>query len=352
MGRSSELGPGQRWTLRIVFFLFAALSVNGAYLVTVTILEWLTGRLYQDYAYQLMFLAHLGLGLLLIAPVIGFGISHGLPMRLRPNRRAVRAGFALYASALVLLASGVVLTRFDFFQVNQPQIRSVAYWLHVLTPFLVAVLFVAHRLLGPAIRWKAGARWVAVSACLAGTAVAVQLGAGEPGSEVAVGSDDRLHPSLAATADGESIPPRALMMSDYCETCHADAHEGWRYSAHRFSSFNNPAYRFSVRETRQVLLLRDSDVGASRFCAGCHDPIPLFSGAFDDPDFNEDGPVAQAGITCSACHSITRIDSVRGNRQELEHEDRNEYASRQRFPGHFFSVATWVRQVIRFRGSV
>src|SRR6185436_18079308 len=83
---------------------------------------------------------------------------------------------------------------------------------------------------------------------------------------------------------------------------------------HRFSSFNNPAYLFSIRETRRVLLARDGNVRASRFCAGCHDPVPLFSGAFDDAAFDDVAdPKAQAGITCVACHAITAINSPRGN---------------------------------------
>ena len=31
-------------------------------------------------------------------------------------------------------------------------------------------------------------------------------------------------------------------------------------------------------------------VKASRWCAGCHDPVPFFSGAFDDPKFDDVKP--------------------------------------------------------------
>jgi tetratricopeptide (TPR) repeat protein len=103
------------------------------------------------------------------------------------------------------------------------------------------------------------------------------------------------------------------MMDEYCKVCHADAHRQWAVSAHRFSSFNNPAYRFSVRETRKVTSERGDPRGA-RFCAACHDPVPLFSGAFDDPAFDDEThPTASAGLTCTACHAITRLDSPRGN---------------------------------------
>ena len=59
---------------------------------------------------------------------------------------------------------------------------------------------------------------------------------------------------------------------------------------------------------------RDGSVKASRWCAGCHDVVPFFSGAFDDPNFDlEKHPTSQAGITCTACHAITHINSTRGN---------------------------------------
>ena len=41
------------------------------------------------------------------------------------------------------------------------------------------------------------------------------------------------------------------MMDDYCLKCHEDAYKGWFHSSHHFSSFNNPFYLFSVKETRQ-----------------------------------------------------------------------------------------------------
>ena len=35
-----------------------------------------------------------------------------------------------------------LLTRFDFFEIKDPQIRGLAYWIHLLTPLLVVWLFV------------------------------------------------------------------------------------------------------------------------------------------------------------------------------------------------------------------
>ncbi len=94
------------------------------------------------------------------------------------------------------------------------------------------------------------------------------------------------HPSEARTATGNFIPADTLMMDDYCKRCHADVHAQWSVSSHRNSSFNNPMYLASIRETREMGMKRDGNVQASRWCAGCHDPVPFFSGAFDDPNYD------------------------------------------------------------------
>ena len=61
-----------------------------------SLLEWLRGETYQNWFYLAMFLVHLVLGLLLVLPVIFFGLFHMKNARNRPNRRAVYVGFALF----------------------------------------------------------------------------------------------------------------------------------------------------------------------------------------------------------------------------------------------------------------
>jgi tetratricopeptide (TPR) repeat protein len=42
--------------------------------------------------------------------------------------------------------------------------------------------------------------------------------------------------------------------------------------------------------------------------------VPFFSGAFDNPHYDDvHDPTSQAGITCTACHAITHVNSTRGN---------------------------------------
>jgi len=309
------IGPRLKKLLHVVLALFGLLGINAVYLVTITVLEAATGKTYQNYFYQLMFLGHLLLGALILLPVIVFGALHIRNAHNRPNRRAVRAGYALFATALVLLVSGVLLTRLEQFEIRDPTVRSVSYWAHVITPVGAVWLFILHRLAGKRIKWRIGAAWLGVAAGFA--LVMALFHSQDPKAWNTVGpasGEQYFFPSLARTATGDFIPAETMMMDDYCVQCHADIHDSWSHSVHRFSSFNNPAYLFSVRETREVAFERDGDVQASRFCAGCHDPVPFFSGAFDDPDFDDvNHPTAQAGITCTSCHAITNVNSPKGN---------------------------------------
>ena len=310
------VGPRLGRVLVTLFIGFALLAINALYHGGVTYYEWLSGVTHQNYFYQTMFLTHLGLGALIVVPSVVYGIIHIGNARHRPKRRAVRAGYVLFTTVLVLLASGIVLTRgIGFFELRDAGNRQIAYWVHVLAPVVVIWLFVLHRLAGPKIKWRGGA--VITGIAVAFSMVAIGLQTQDPRNwhqQGPVSGTKYFLPSLANTTTGNFIPARALMMDGYCQTCHADTHAGWSVSAHRFSSFNNPAYLFSVRNTREHLLARDGNVRGSRFCAGCHDPVPFFSGAFDDPGFDDVAhPTAHAGITCTVCHAITNINSPRGN---------------------------------------
>jgi tetratricopeptide (TPR) repeat protein len=309
------VGPRLRILLGVIFALVAILGANSAYLLSITVLEEITGHLYQNYFYQMMFLAHLVLGLLLLLPVIIFGIAHMKNSWNRPNKRAARVGYALFTVSLVLLFSGVALMRVEGFEIKNPNVRSASYWAHVITPLLTVWLYILHRLAGPRIKWKIGLSWAGAVAAV--VIAMVFLHAQDPRKWNVAGPKEGtkyFEPSLARTATGNFIPARTMMMDDYCMKCHKDAYQGWFHSAHHFSSFNNEPYLFSVRETRKVALERDGNVKAARWCAGCHDVVPFFSGAFDDPNFDDvNHPTSQAGITCTSCHSITHVNSPRGN---------------------------------------
>ncbi len=310
------VGPRLRKLLYVVFALVALLAANAVYLLAIKGLKWVTGQNYGDYFYLWMILLHLVLGLLLIVPLLVFGTMHLLAAKNRRNRRAVRIGYALFAAAIVVLVSGVLLTRVaGYFDLKQPVVRLIVYWLHVVAPLVAAWLYWLHRLVGPRIKWRVGGAFaMVVSVFIVGMLL---LQAQDPRAWGKVGSEDGkkyFHPSPSGTHDGKFVSARALMNDQYCLKCHQDVYDGWLHSAHRFSSFNNPAYLTSIAELRAELMQRDGNVKASRWCAGCHDPVPFFSGKFDDPDYDIlNDPTAHAGITCTACHAITHINSNQGN---------------------------------------
>ncbi|MEW6071690.1 MAG: multiheme c-type cytochrome [Planctomycetota bacterium] len=314
------VGPRLRKVLWVLLGTFALLGVNSVYLLSIRVLERATGQVYQNYFYTIMFGFHLLLGGIVLVPTLAFAVLHARNTWRRPNRNAVRIGYALLAATLILMGSGVILTRFDllgyeFNLRNNDAVESMAWWSHVLAPLVVVWLFVLHRLAGPRLRWRVGVAWAVVAGVF--SLAMVGLHSQDPRRWNVTGpaaGEAYFFPSLARTATGNFIPARAMMMDDYCQRCHPDVHERWSNSVHRFSSFNNPAYLAAVRETRKVALERDGDVQASRFCAGCHDLVPFFSGAFDDPEFDDQGhPTADKGITCTGCHAITNINSPRGN---------------------------------------
>ena len=310
------VGPRLRWILNTVWALLALLGANSVYLLTVTLMTWLErdqGISYQNYFYQLQFLGHLIVGLLFIVPFLAFNVVHIRNTWNRPNRKAVYVGYALFLISLVVLVSGIVLVRFDgleFIQIKSEKGRSIAYWAHVVAPLLCVWLYILHRLAGPRIRWNVGLTWGgAVVAAVAGMIALHRHDPRISSAKAPVSGEKYFMPSSARTSSGSFIQAKALMNDQYCLECHPVAYNSHIHSAHKFSSFNNPFYLATIKGTRDLALARDGSVQMSRWCAGCHDPVPFFSGAFDDPDFDMlKHPTSQAGITCVACHSITRLE--------------------------------------------
>ena len=310
------VGPKLRILLWVLLGGFAVLGANGAYLASVTATTWATGVTQQTYFYMLMVGLHLLVGFAVVVPVVVFGFAHWATSRHRPNKAAIRYGLVLLAGSLVILISGLILVRgFGIYEVRDPRVRSSSYWLHVAVPLLVVGLYVKHRLAGPRIRWEWARRGGLVLAV--GIAAMAVLHSQEPrrfGTKGPREGAKYFFPSEAVTSTGNFIPAKTLMMDDYCMRCHQDAYKGWYHSSHHFSSFNNQAYLASVRETRKVSLARDGSTRGARWCAGCHDPVPFFSGEFDDPNYDDvKNPTSQAGITCTVCHSISNVNSTRGN---------------------------------------
>ncbi|HSL23742.1 MAG TPA: tetratricopeptide repeat protein [Vicinamibacterales bacterium] len=115
-------------------------------------------------------------------------------------------------------------------------------------------------------------------------------------------------PSSAKTNVGGIIPSNFFMDSATCGECHKDIFEQWNSSAHHFASLNNQFYRKSIEYMQDVIGSQPS-----KWCAGCHDHAVFFNGRFERPIKEQiDTPEAHAGLACTSCHAITRVNSSMG----------------------------------------
>lgn len=318
-GRRYEpaIGPRLKAVLQVLFISFALLGASGAYQSSITFLNWLRSPVTYTNPFTLwVILFHIALGVAVVVPFLAFGSYHYLTARRRTNRMAIKLGVALFLVGIVVCLTGLALIQFDGMpKLPSGLIRGGVYVLHVVTPILCVGLYVWHRRRGPKIRWSYGYVWTGLVVAFIGIMTGMHFA--KPRAWFAVGSregEKYFLPSRSKTSDGKFIDENVLMADAYCLKCHEDAYNGWFHSAHHFSSFNNPAYLFAVKETREVALKHDGDVRRSRWCAGCHDPVPFFSGKFDDPNYDiVNDPTAHAGITCTTCHAITNVNSTVGN---------------------------------------
>ena len=125
------------------------------------------------------------------------------------------------------------------------------------------------------------------------------------------GPTGHFFPASVETETGDLIPTDFFLTSETCASkgCHPDIYKQWNESAHRFSSFNNQWYRKSIVYMQEV-----NGIQPSKWCGGCHDPAILLNGVMDKPiRENLHTPAAQAGLACTACHSIERVKDTMGN---------------------------------------
>ena len=125
------------------------------------------------------------------------------------------------------------------------------------------------------------------------------------------GTTGHFFPASVETETGALIPTDFFLTSETCATsgCHPDIYRQWNESAHHFSSFNNQWYRKSIIYMQEV-----NGIQPSKWCGGCHDPAILLNGVMDKPiRENLHTPAAQAGLACTACHSIEKVKDTMGN---------------------------------------
>jgi Flp pilus assembly protein TadD len=370
----SILTRGQHLLLRILVWGGMALLADALFLTLFRVVETTRFKLPPDTLpgfYQFMVLAHTALGVTLAPVAIVFACWHLKRAWARRHNVAIGSGAFLLTSMLGLTWTGF----FIVYAANSRDNRG-EYWMHMGLAGLMPVIYVVHRVTSVwAPSWKRVIQAVfgiVATALLCvgihvltipgkehraigidhgtviatvpkdGTLGALDLG-GDPFLPAFTGFQEvpktsRFFPSAATTATGNwmasAVVTRGELPSDEqlhsevkkygfvkdtligavtCKRCHPDIVEQWSRSAHRFSSMNNPFYRKPFTDMRALEAPEGIDFKTrSQWCSGCHEPALMLAGEVGK-DFDQDGPNAQAGLTCLSCHAIDELHNRTGN---------------------------------------
>ncbi|MCK6480771.1 MAG: cytochrome c family protein [Planctomycetes bacterium] len=270
---------------------------------------------------QVQLLAHTAVGILALLPWARYQWIHLARTWRKPLSHHLVLGWASGVLLLAAMASGAVVT----VQAGWgTRVAPAWHALHLGTGLASFALAAVHSLVA-AVKPRGGfaspealRSWTrAAGAAALGVALAAGGALAVPAPDPAIPfpegyrrpyGDSPFGPSLARTSTGGAIDPAALSGSESCGTsgCHAEIVEEWTPSAHRWAS------RSKFFQAIQHGMAANNGPESTRYCAGCHDPIALFSGAKNlyDEDLSSAG--ADEGVSCAGCHSIAATD-VRGN---------------------------------------
>jgi len=314
-----ELEWGRRFaTLTLAWLTFETVSGLAIYLLPFSVSS------------QWTVVAHTGLGLVFLIPVLVYQWQHLGVYWSRPRGPVKWMGYLATAATLVAVVSGIVLTAQAVWGTR------ISYgWdrVHLLSTFAllsfalphVVVIYLRDRVAalkpGFAIVSTVQRRTLVRTAAgclimLAPVGILRGLYPGEklkdefpPDYSFKYGHDRPFAPSLARTTTGGAFDARSLAGSDSCGTagCHEQIAKEWSVSAHRWSAMDAAFQRVQGEMAKQ------NGPESTRYCGGCHDPISLFSGTknvFTADLTNLAG--YQEGVSCLSCHSIRKTD-VKGN---------------------------------------
>lgn len=313
-----------KWTRPLLytvsgFLLFEILTGLSIYLLPFSI------------ANQLMVLLHTLVGLLFLFPYLWYQYQHWLEYKDRPVNELVILGYVSMTATSVALLSGVILT---YEAVFTSSISTLWKNVHLASTFVLIAGAIPH--VGLILfrdstaqndsqtiqQRKAGQKKFSFNSIyvlfLQFALVGLFMFAYSSYSDtIALPEDYSYHdgaespfaPSLARTESGELIKAELLGGSESCGSsgCHSEIKEEWEASAHRYAA-KDPFFR-KIQEN----MGKQKGAIASRYCAGCHDPIGLFSGSanlYSEELTNDIG--LDEGVSCLSCHSMTEAD-VQGN---------------------------------------
>src|ERR1700678_43221 len=120
------------------------------------------------------------------------------------------------------------------------------------------------------------------------------------------GTDKLSAPGNAAIEGGDFVQPGAFPNATYCAHCHQEAYHQWRQALHS-NAFRTPFYRASVN-----ILINIKGIEFARHCDSCHNPIAVLAGGLTE-NSKVDRKMDQNGLSCATCHSIQKLQSIKGN---------------------------------------
>jgi hypothetical protein len=295
-GRTHLMSRVHSWLLPASLLL----AVNSAYLAVAGD-PW--------FFYFANILLHLGLGLALLVPFTLWLWNQ------RSHPATLLFGVLLLGGGLI----GVALIKLGTATPMRPWL-----WAHIaLTTSGALGLLLAQARHRDQRAWRLAAKAAAAAALIVVGATLLERIAPDPrdtidnppaplamADEAMGGESGPFFPSSVHVRGGGTVPSSVYLKPESCARsgCHPDVFDQWESSAHHFSSFNNQWYRKSIEYLQEF-----NGVTASKWCGGCHDPAILQSGMMDRPIAEiVDTPQAQAGLTCTACHMISAVNSSMG----------------------------------------
>jgi hypothetical protein len=277
---------------------------------------------------QMTVLVHTAAGIVFVLPYLWYQLRHWRNYRSIRVSHVVLTGYFSMLTSVVLVVSGLVLTAQALFGTRiSPRwdlVHVVATFglIASVVPHVMTLLLRTRRTPGAAgngaLRASTGGfalvTWC-VTAALA-VMIAAAAGAYRPPPLVnalphdysyVYGSKRPFAPSLATTASGGAYDARSLSGSAACGRCHKQIYDEWQVSAHRYAAMD-PSF-----QKVQNVMAEQNGSESTRYCAGCHDPISLFSGTkniFVKDLTGQDG--YREGVSCLSCHAIRKTDE-KGN---------------------------------------
>lgn len=287
---------------------------------------------------QYMILLHSLLGVLAAAVFAIYQWKHYFATRPESVDWGKLLGYFTFWVFVVSAVTGSVLIWQAWFE------TKITYWVdtvHTWDSFVLVPLLVWH-LAGiwirarrsappealPALRrvqWGMAWRGAAVAVTLA--AIGVLLGVFTQGADISAGvppqtysakyGQDPFIPSNVRTSTNGAINAELLAGSENCGDCHVDIYKEWNVSAHRWSASD------IFYTTVAGIMEGDTGIESTRYCGGCHNPIPTLSGNLtpatadklkaEGKTTGQESLHFEEGISCLVCHGITSIHGTKGN---------------------------------------